>query len=126
MDKQRDQTLANIQRQQPINPVESTSSNQKSTLDQRIQTMQSMAIQVRKPTQSLLQSAGTEPQKTKSATTRISHPTLTEESTTSQSTSKYNATAKLPILQLPKNQQYPSCNVSEHITQTPKSPSTEK
>ena len=103
------QTVANIRKQQPINPVESI--NQKSTLDQRIQTIQSMAAQARvlgqaqKPTQSIFQLARSTFQKSthqQSTSTQMPRSPISEESTMSQSTTEPHSVTTLPTLQLPK------------------------
>ena len=100
------QIVANILRQQPTNLTESI--NPKPTLDQRIQTIQSMATQatitpnkVQKPTQSLFQKARTAFQKStnpQSLSTQTPLPPPPKESTSSRSTNEHS----LPILQLPK------------------------
>jgi len=109
-EQQRIKSVANIMRQQPINPVEPNKQNSKSTLDQRIQKMQTTAAlarilgQTRKSTQSLPQSDSTT-----SSTIHISHPTPTKEPTTSQPTTgtDSNQSTTLPILQLPKKSTIP-------------------
>ena len=104
MDNQEQQqikSVANIVRQQPINPMEPNSQSPRPSLDQRIQDIQTKAAQVQRSLSSVSQPTSTTVQSTHPHHTKAIKPTP-EKPTTSQTTTGFKATIMPPVLQKPK------------------------
>ena len=115
-EQHRIRSVANIVNQQPINPVEPTNQNSKSTLDQRIQKMQSIATQARalgqarKSTHSIFQVACSTFQKStssQSANTQMPRSPIPKEATmlsgnpnSKETTSKQQTAKIIPIVEI--------------------------